>query len=411
MSQSLRFLIYGMYGAVNVGDEFVGLAIADNVRAAFPNAMVCLATADPAKSSAFHEDNLIRYTRLRLFDHRFWLHLPPILRQLQQFDVIIVGGGGLFQDQYMWRLPAGSALMCALGASCGKPTYVVGTGVGPLRRKWVARAVGAIFPLIDGVYLRDKESLDTALHLGADENRTFLTADVVPGLSRFDSYRQALDIKSKTVSLILREWAGLNPLNVAMLADELVESGYDVRFHLYQDNDAPLIEKIKAGCSESTLEHLTSIIPRTAREAIEELAASKIVMSMRLHGCVLSAMLGVPWIPVVYESKVRGFAEQMSKSEWLLSTGDLRPGLLDRIEEAFKSHSANRDSELAAFQSVRERSLKNYTWTQNDFTVRARASSKNRGRREAFSLLARGFMAEIAHLAGMSWLKTRLAKT
>lgn len=413
-SNPQRILVYGMFGSINVGDELAGLAVADGLRCYFPQAQINLASAHPDRTAAFLDDAELNCLPIRFFDHRFWLRLPAIVWSIKRMDAVVVGGGGLFQDQYMWRLPAGSALMGMLGVMLGKPTCAAGVGVGPVRRPWLVQRLGVALTLFDLVCVRDQASADTVGQLCGGQARLRLTADVVPSLTRFDALRDRYDTISKKISIVLRKWPGLEPSRVAALCQHLVLRGYEVQLQCYEWPDTALYAKIVAEIGTEARAQVRSISPTSARQAAEEIATSRCVLSMRLHGCVLSAMLGVPFVPVLYEPKLHGFAEQMNMLEALRTVQDLGPDLVPWLERKWNDQIERREQSLSHFEKLRERSHRTFSAICDAISQppSADASVKSRaGRREALALLGYGALVEMQHLMSLSWIQRRLPRS
>ena len=53
-------------------------------------------------------------------------------------------------------------------------------------------------------------------------------------------------------------------------------------------------------------------------DAVEQLAAHEAVVSVRLHGVLLSVLAGVPCLPIAYDAKVVAAAEQLALGDLVL---------------------------------------------------------------------------------------------
>ncbi|MEH7378693.1 polysaccharide pyruvyl transferase family protein [Neobacillus drentensis] len=399
--EKTRILVYGMYGAINVGDEIIALTMAENLKVTFPHGEVCIASMNPKATSKFLGNENLLIEKLNFFDRTFWTSLFEINRMINKYDVIVVGGGGLFQDQYSFNLPAGSLLMCAIGVAKGKPTFVMGTGAGPLKRKWLQKSLVKVFQLIDGVYLRDNESSDTVNRLSNGIVKPVITADVVPALMSFDENRKLWNPDSNVISFILRRWPGLDIVSVARLVEELVNKGYKILFHCYEEeSDTKLVQEILDECDKKTLDSVTYSSPTTARETINNLTKSKIVISMRLHGCVLAASQGIPWLPIFYERKIKGFAEQMNMDSRMQHVYDVKPEMLTKIDECYTFYKENREELLDNFNNIRVNSLENFKLLKKSLNSEMKKGTiiRKQGKKEVIKLFLFGTLSKIFNL-------------
>lgn len=396
-----RILVYGMFGAINVGDEVIALTMAENLKMTFPESEVGIASMNPAKTSKFLSNEKILVEKLKFFDKTFWTRLYEINKTINNYDVIIVGGGGLFQDQYSSNLPAGSLLMCAIGVAKGKPTYVIGTGAGPLKRKWLKSSLVKVFNIIDGVYLRDEESYLAVTELSNGMVNPIITADVVPSLRSFDNHRELWDPNSKIISFILRRWPGLDTNLVAKLVEELANKGYKIHFHCYEEeSDSKLVKEIIDNCDKKIYGNISYSSPQSAEETINSLTKSRIVISMRLHGCVLAASQGIPWLPIYYERKIKGFAEQMNMISRMLHVDDLTPEIVSNIDECYSFYHDKRVDMVNIFDQIRSRSLENFKLLKNnlDAYVQKEPDMRKQGKKEVIKIFLYGTLSKISNI-------------
>src|SRR5690606_8775189 len=74
--------------------------------------------------------------------------------------------------------------------------------------------------------------------------------------------------------------------------------------------------------------------PHTAARTIELLASAEVVASARLHGCILAALAGTPFVGLSYDPKVAGFLEQVG------ATGFVAPIDPDTLVAAVRTPQA-----------------------------------------------------------------------
>ncbi|HEY4562389.1 MAG TPA: polysaccharide pyruvyl transferase family protein, partial [Thermoanaerobaculia bacterium] len=126
-----RILIGGYYGHGNAGDEAILAGMLDALRALRPGLEVTVASGDPARTTAEHGVRAVAAG-----------DLPALIAAVAASDLVVLGGGGLFQDY--WPVPEETFLTerqggllaylayPALAALLGRPAMIYAAGVGPL---------------------------------------------------------------------------------------------------------------------------------------------------------------------------------------------------------------------------------------------------------------------------------------
>ena len=126
-----RALAIGFYGAPNVGDEVLLDVLVHRVHELGGELVV--ASIDPGMTRRMHAVESIEFA-----------NIGAVGRTLLHCDVLIMGGGGIFQDHHPFNLDAlylpylndisGYARPMLLARQLGVPVVVWGHGVGPLRQ-------------------------------------------------------------------------------------------------------------------------------------------------------------------------------------------------------------------------------------------------------------------------------------
>lgn len=397
----MKFLLFGMYGAVNVGDELVEYAVGSAILSAFPAAKFSVASSNPALSSRFNPLQNTTYFKGLGFSYRLWLYLFRTIRLFRQTDVVVVGGGGLFQDQYSWRLPSSAALSALWGLFFRKKVCIIGVGAGPLNRPWLQQMIGRTLSHVDLLCVRDQKAYDCLREIGIPEQKIEITADVVPSLQVNALLTDSSNNKNKepkTVALILRDWQGISYSKVADLLTVLIQQGFAVQLHCFEpEPDSQFYDKILSHCSKTVKDSVTKIIPQTLKQVIQKSSEADFIISMRLHGCILAAALGIPFIPVEYESKVRSFTKQMGLTPLLAETKDLTPELAEQIQPAKRFWAEHKQEIDRQWEILRENSSRNF----QRFTEVILLEPSHKSRRPFFlmlKLIMTAFVLEIAHL-------------
>src|SRR6185295_5176871 len=127
-----KIFLAGYYGFGNAGDEAILGGLLADLRVLRPDVELLVASGDPASTAAAHGVRAV---------HRD--DLSAVAAAIRDSDLVIVGGGGLFQDY--WDVPeenlftprsgglpfyAGFSILAEL---LGRPSMLYAIGVGPLR--------------------------------------------------------------------------------------------------------------------------------------------------------------------------------------------------------------------------------------------------------------------------------------
>src|SRR5262249_49768683 len=161
------------YGFGNTGDEAILAAILNGLHARSPSARAVVISGDPADTQRRHGVEAIP-----------WRDVDAIVRAAQDCDLVLVGGGGLFQDH--WGVDPGSLLTpnhygisfyagpAVLAALEGKPLALVGLGFGPLASPEARRMVRGVCEASTFLSVRDAGSRDLLVASGVEAARITL---------------------------------------------------------------------------------------------------------------------------------------------------------------------------------------------------------------------------------------------
>ncbi|MBN3032683.1 MAG: polysaccharide pyruvyl transferase family protein [Candidatus Saganbacteria bacterium] len=253
----MKVLVSGYYGCGNLGDEAVLEAITAGLRERDPGIGIGV---------------LGRRGRYNPF---------ALLRELLACDVLISGGGSLFQDATSARSLWYYAAVVRLAKLLGRKVMIFAQGVGPLRGAFNRRLAGGVLNGTDLITLRDKESLHELRRLNVTRPPAFVTADPafllpVPAPSGPPRPR---------VGVALRR-----PLPIAGTLERL---------------------KNKYGLEPVTLEFQPAAA--APAEMLGEIAGLTCLIGMRLHALIFAALAGVPLVGIAYDPKVRSFMADLGQ--------------------------------------------------------------------------------------------------
>ena len=278
----MNVLISGYYGFGNLGDE----ALLSGILGGLSGYEVTVLSQNPAETRTLHG---VRAA------HRL-AGLPQLLRH----DALISGGGGLLQDTTSARSLQYYLSVITLGKRLGKRVIVYGQSVGPLS----AAGERAVAKTLRGlpVAVRDEASQTLLARLGVPST---LVADAALLLPKPTAKPRA----DAPVLLIPR--GGL---------PEATDAFVQLARRLSAENVPLAGLALQAGEDGEPLEQLSRAVPAvkklsatTPGEALTHVAASRYVVSARLHGLIFAARAGRPLSGVAYDPKVAAFLAALGR--------------------------------------------------------------------------------------------------
>jgi len=139
---------------------------------------------------------------------------------------------------------------------------------------------------------------------------------------------------------------------LANLTRRLIDQGRDVRFlSCFPADDRPIFEIMRAA-GRPDLPYVAAYARPEAGVAL--LAESGVVVSERLHGAVVAAACGTPFVGLEYRPKIRDFAESVDMEQYVLPTNDLG-GLHELFEQLERDIDTATLTMNAAVAGYRER--------------------------------------------------------
>ena len=320
--ESVRVLLSAFIGSKNLGDEAI-FAVLSQFVPRLLGAELTVLSIDAPKTESFE---LPADTRVVVAG------LPAFVRELRGSDALVLGGGGIIQDESS----VVNLLYYALQARVArrmlkKPVYLAFVGVGPVTSRlghWLLRHMAHD---VAGSLVRDPESRDLLLAHGFESERIVVAFDPVFNLEaddrpprqnlpddfvvfcprdwfftrRYQPTRFALRAaKRRDNSGLMRYRRRLVELVAALLRRHPTQTVVGVPFFLSQDTE--LLEWISAQLPEDLRQRFTVLTGYISPgEYVAIARRSRAVLGMRLHSLILGALSGRPLVGLVYSAKVR----------------------------------------------------------------------------------------------------------
>lgn len=302
-------LISGYYGFDNAGDEAILSALCQLFEDYPVKISVLTASVD-------HQLPGCRFQAIQRTD------LPAILKALKSCDLFISGGGGLFQDVTgLGSVPYYGGLL-KIAQSMGVPTMVFGQGIGPLRHGLNRWLVKQVFRKVNTISVRDEESYEFLQKQGLQ--RLHLTADPVltlksihPGHALELLHREGVNPALPMIGVSIRPWPTWFEKQLKAFTSVLAQFARECQAQLvlipFQPNhDTWMCEEVAYSLSVRPHSPPLTIL-RGHYSPIEVqgmIGCLQMMVGMRLHALIMSAAEYIPAVGIVYDPKVRRFAEQ-----------------------------------------------------------------------------------------------------
>lgn len=305
----MKIALSGYYGFDNAGDEALLSAITSTIYQQEPNCGFVVFSGHPERTSKLHGIRAVHY-----------MNPFAVIKELAGANLLISGGGSIFQDVTSSRSLAYYIAVVALARMLRVPVIFYAQGMGPINRpinRWLMRVVAN---RVNMITLRDEDSATYLKQLGVTRPPVTITADPVfslqPGeaeLQKAQSLLQQAGLKEgPLVGVSLRSWSSLDHRmeDVARLLDEFIDRGYRIVFiPLAFPEDVETGRRVGAmmkGESCQLEQRLNS------QEHLALIAEMDLVIGMRLHALIFAASQGIPFAGISYDPKIDAFLQQFS---------------------------------------------------------------------------------------------------
>jgi len=310
-------VLSGYYGFKNSGDDALLCAIIGALRKVKNDIKIAVLTKNKRETALKHGVYAVnRYN-------------PVKVRKLFLYSKLFISGGGsLIADNSSTRSLMYYASLVALAKKCGLKIMYYASGVGPIIKKRNEPTARKALDAADRITLRDRDSFDALVKLGADTAKCEVTCDPVLSISPAKKHRTDEIIKNENLNdtqffiISVRDWKTNDAGFIIKMAETaaFAHERYKLTavFMAMQPQDAGLAAEIAKktvapckllGCGYDPGE-LMGVIGR-----------AQFVLSMRLHALIYAAAAGTPAIGVAYDPKVEAFMKSMRSGDYVNAGG------------------------------------------------------------------------------------------
>lgn len=330
--------LLGYLGCGNHGDEILWRSFARSYLKKIKNGRISILCCDTDHIE--QSDSLVAVRRSNWFS---------VFRQLLQAETLVIPGGGVLQSRTSTRSLAYYLFFMSIARLSGLKIALLAQGLGPFNNldkkhprlfSWLVSELKKV----DYISLRDKESAEIYCQLtGAERAETtcdlsFLddTAPRARGpLSKSIRLYVVLRSSVEGATQIASDLIGLNDeIENIELVPIAFERNEDEQ--VWRDAGWPGDILIESSDSESLLPE------------------ADLVISMRLHGCILASAHAVPWLGIAYDPKVSSYANSC-RWKFCYNTEKINRKLLEEKINLMAVKRANLSEKLARFARDNQR--------------------------------------------------------
>ncbi|MDX2105502.1 MAG: polysaccharide pyruvyl transferase CsaB [Candidatus Melainabacteria bacterium] len=306
MSHSTKsVVISGYYGFDNLGDEAILEQLCNELRQIDPGMKICVLSQNPQSTSTKYDvESISRWSVTRIY------------QSLDNADLFISGGGGLFQDSSSIKSVVYYAFLFFLARIRRVPIFVYAQGIGPLKSNFSRFLTRASMTLATCISVRDKKSVAMLDSWDISAN---LTCDPVFGLKKCEDSSDTNNGAKKAlrIGLSMRQCEALSASWLETiknsLQNSLPENSIVVPLILQENLDKPVLDSVLQKLDKVSIELLNLKTNDLPSKWMGSIASLDLVIAMRLHALIMALKSGVPALALAYDPKVNAVAKDFDQ--------------------------------------------------------------------------------------------------
>ena len=351
-----EIVISGYYGFGNAGDEAMLAAMIEAFEDLDPKIKLTVMSGDPEDTRRRHGVAAV---------HR--MNYAGMARVLARSDLLISGGGSLLQDVTSNRSLYYYLSVVWMAKKLGKPVMLYAQGIGPVRGALAKAMMRRVGNRVDLITVRDEGSRDELHYLQITKPPVHVTADPVLALHPVDKEigrlilrKNGLEGAAPLVGFFVREWRDwLHYKRVlAQTADRLIaEMGARVVFIPMQSpDDVAAARKITKQMKQQAVVLQEEY---TTAELLSLVGNLDLLIAVRLHALIFSAVMRTPLIGISYDPKIDRFLETLGDRNAGTLQNVTVEGLMAKVEALGLTGKSNRKDWEEPISGLRAKAFRN----------------------------------------------------
>ncbi|MEM0951112.1 MAG: polysaccharide pyruvyl transferase CsaB [Cyanobacteria bacterium P01_H01_bin.74] len=303
-------VISGYYGFDNLGDELILRVLLTHLK---QRKIHCIVLSNQPHQTSIHY-GVMAIARTDVIE---------IVRALSKANLLISGGGGLFQDVTSMKSPLYYGALIHLARFLNVPVCFWGQGVGPLNKKLSQMVFRSSLLNCQSVLVRDEKSAQLTETLSGLSPQ--VSADPVwllnltPLLSKQTSHSTKTlknndPSKNFKLGVSLRPWDTLTDSALAGLSKtvQYLTESHTVELVLlpFQPQDMGVLEQFQNRYQSCCPADSIRLVPPA--EVLSTITTCDGLIGMRFHSVVLALLLNIPVVGIAYDPKVSTLLESFS---------------------------------------------------------------------------------------------------
>ncbi|HOA80888.1 MAG TPA: polysaccharide pyruvyl transferase CsaB [Defluviitaleaceae bacterium] len=298
-------VLSGYYGFNNAGDEAVLYAIINTLKDELKDIDITVLSNSPEDTAKKYNVKAINRWSFR-----------EVVRAIKKSDLLISGGGSLLQDITSWKSILYYLFIILIAKIFRKKVVIYSQGIGPVSMKFNRILIKWIINKTDYISVRDEESKEELKELGIKKDIE-VVPDPVMAITLSPEQEEIANKflpgkeNKKRLGVYLRDWevdSSFYKKIINVLKWALNEEWQIVFVPMHHPEDIKMAKELSKDIP-------SSIVYEGDNSPINILSLTNTmdyIISMRLHGLIMSSIRKVPFIGLSYDPKVDRFIQNIN---------------------------------------------------------------------------------------------------
>ncbi len=235
----------------------------------------------------------------------YYFNPISIFKEILKSDIVIQGGGNLLQDGTSFFSLLYYLMIIVISKLLFKKVVLYSQGIGPLKSFISTILVRFVLYFVDLITVRDTYSKNLLMKWGIKAKYTY---DAVWSLET-NEYNP-----KNIIGIQLRNYDKFHEKFISTLAKyvDMFFSDALIKIYSFQNtSDASVAYQFEKQLKSRNMQIKTQVVLyKNPAQIVQEFSELKYLIGMRLHGNILALKYGVGIVPVIYNSKVKNFADE-----------------------------------------------------------------------------------------------------